>query len=145
MNNAADTITPPSGTKTNKLIFHISTGLLTLMYLGGSTRYFVEYQAMSDIFVGLGFPRWLHPVLGVTKIFAVVGLLAINLNWTVVPRWLKEWTFAGIFFNASLALLAHQMVQEPLVLSVPAVMVTTLVLISRVFYAKVCNDEGASR
>ena len=144
MNNAADTKSLPSGTKTNKWVFHISTGLLTLMYLGGATRYFVEYQVMSDIFVGLGFPRWLHPVLGVTKILAVMGLLAINLNWTVVPRWLKEWTFAGIFFNASLALLAHQMVQEPLVLSVPAVMVTALVVVSRVFYAKVCNNEVAT-
>ena len=129
--------------KTTKRIFHISTAILTLMYLGGALRYFVEFQAMSDIFVALGFPRWLHPVLGVTKLLAVVSLLAINLNWSVVPRWLKEWTFAGIFFNASLAFLAHQMAGDALSLSVPALLATAMVIVSRVSYARVSAREGA--
>jgi cytochrome b subunit of formate dehydrogenase len=58
---------------TNKLIFRITTSILALMYLGGGSRYFLEFQEMSDIFNTLQFPRWLHPLLGVTKFLAVIS------------------------------------------------------------------------
>lgn len=120
----------------SKLIFRTTTGLLVLMYLGGGSRYFLEFQEMSDIFVTLQFPRWLHPLLGVTKFMAVISLLTILLDVKANPKWLKEWTYAGIFFNGTLALIAHQMIGEPFELSVPAIMVIVLVIISRVFWGK---------
>jgi cytochrome b subunit of formate dehydrogenase len=64
----------------NKLIFRITTSILALMYLGGGSRYFLEFQEMSDIFATLQFPRWLHPLLGVTKFMAVISLLTILFN-----------------------------------------------------------------
>ena len=120
----------------NKLIFRITTGVLALMYLGGGSRYFLEFQEMSDIFATLQFPRWLHPLLGVTKFMAVISLLTILFNVKANPKWLKEWTYAGIFFNGTLALIAHQMIGEPFELSVPAIMVIILVIISRVLWGK---------
>ncbi|MGB2129050.1 MAG: DoxX family protein [Flavicella sp.] len=121
----------------NKLIFRITTGLLALMYLGGGSRYFLEFQEMSDIFATLQFPRWLHPLLGVTKFMAVISLLMILFNVKANPKWLKEWTYAGIFFNATFALIAHQMISEPFELSIPAIMVIILVIASRVLWGKV--------
>jgi hypothetical protein len=123
----------------NKLIFSITTGLLALMYLGGGSRYFLEFQEMSDIFATLQFPRWLHPLLGVTKFMAVISLLTILFNVKANPKWLKEWTYAGIFFNGTLALIAHQMIGEPFELSLPAIMVIVLVIISRVSWGKLNN------
>jgi hypothetical protein len=123
----------------NKLIFRITTGLLALMYLGGGSRYFLEFQEMSDIFVTLQFPRWLHPLLGVTKFMAVISLLTILFNVKANPKWLKEWTYAGIFFNGTLALIAHQMIGEPFELSMPAIMVIVFVIISRVSWGKLNN------
>jgi hypothetical protein len=123
----------------NKLIFRITTGLLALMYLGGGSRYFLEFQEMSDIYVTLQFPRWLHPLLGVTKFMAVISLLTILFNVKANPKWLKEWTYAGIFFNGTLALIAHLMIGEPLELSVPAIMVIVFVIISRVSWGKLNN------
>ena len=120
----------------SKLIFRITTGLLALMYLGGGSRYFLEFQEMSDIFATLQFPRWLHPLLGVTKFMAVISLLTILFNVKANPKWLKEWTYAGIFFNGTLALIAHQMIGEPFELSMPAIMVIVLVIISRVLWGK---------
>lgn len=120
----------------SKLIFRITTGLLALMYLGGGSRYFLEFQEMSDIFATLQFPRWLHPLLGITKFMAVISLLTILFNVSANPKWLKEWTYAGIFFNGTLALIAHQMIGEPLAASVPAMMVIVLVITSRVFWSK---------
>jgi hypothetical protein len=121
----------------NKLIFRITTGLLALMYLGGGSRYFLEFQEMSDIFATLQFPRWLHPLLGVTKFMAVISLLMILFNVKANPKWLKEWTYAGIFFNATFALIAHQMISEPFELSIPAIMVIILVITSRVLWGKI--------
>jgi cytochrome b subunit of formate dehydrogenase len=126
----------------NKLIFRITTGLLALMYLGGGSRYFLEFQEMSDIFATLQFPRWLHPLLGVTKFMAVISLLTILFNVKANPKWLKEWTYAGIFFNGTLALIAHLMIGEPFELSVPAIMVVVLVVTSRVFWGKLINTTN---
>ncbi|MFT7239518.1 MAG: hypothetical protein ACI93L_003619 [Cyclobacteriaceae bacterium] len=123
----------------NKLIFRITTGLLALMYLGGGSRYFLEFQEMSDIFNTLQFPRWLHPLLGATKFMAVISLLTILFNVKANPKWLKEWTYAGIFFNGTLALIAHQMIGEPFELSVPAIMVIVLVIISSVSWGRLSN------
>jgi hypothetical protein len=123
----------------NKLIFRITTGLLALMYLGGGSRYFLEFQEMSDIFVTLQFPRWLHPLLGVTKFMAVISLLTILFNVKANPKWLKEWTYAGIFFNGTLALIAHLMIGEPFELAMPAIMVIVFVIISRVSWGKLNN------
>ena len=126
----------------SKIIFRITTGLLALMYLGGGSRYFLEFQEMSDIFVSLQFPRWLHPLLGVTKFMAVISLLTILFNVKTNPKWLKEWTYAGIFFNGTLALLAHQMIGEPFEASVPAIMVIVLVITSRVLWGKLNNADN---
>lgn len=120
----------------NKLIFRVTTVLLALMYLGGASRYFLEFDVMSDIFVDLGYPRYLHPIMGVTKFMAVFFLLA------PVPRWLKEWTYAGIFINATLALIAHMMIAEPFALAVPAVMAIVVVITSRVFWGKLNYPKG---
>lgn len=126
----------------NKLIFKITTGLLALMYLGGGSRYFLEFQEMSDIFATLQFPRWLHPLLGVTKFMAVISLLTILFDVKANPKWLKEWTYAAIFFNSTLALIAHQMIDEPFALSIPAIMVIVLVITSRVFWGKLNNTTN---
>ena len=120
----------------NKLIFRITTSLLALMYLGGGIRYFIEFQEISDIFNTLQFPRWLHPLLGVTKFMAVISLLTILFNVKANPKLLKEWTYAGIFFNGTLAFIAHQMINEPFELSVPAIMVLILAITSRVLWGK---------
>jgi cytochrome b subunit of formate dehydrogenase len=125
--------------KKNKLIFRITTGLLALMYLGGGSRYFLEFQEMSDIFATLQFPRWLHPLLGVTKFMAVISLLTILFNVKANPKWLKEWTYAGIFFNGTLALIAHLMIGEPFELAMPAIMVIVLVILSRISWGKLNN------
>lgn len=120
----------------NKLIFKITTGLLALMYLGGGSRYFIEYSFMSDYFELLNFPRWLHPLLGITKFMAVISLVTILFDIKANPKWLKEWTYAGIFFNGTLAYISHQMIEEPFDLSIPAIMVIVLVIISRITWSR---------
>ena len=70
---------------------------------------------------------------------AVISLLTILFNVKANPKWLKEWTYAGIFFNGTLALIAHLMIGEPFELAMPAIMVIVLVILSRISWGKLNN------
>jgi uncharacterized membrane protein YphA (DoxX/SURF4 family) len=50
----------------------------------------------------LGYPVYLATLLGIYKLLAAITLV-IGSRW---PR-LKEWAFAGLFFNLSGAIVAH--------------------------------------
>lgn len=45
----------------------------------------------------LGYPRYLLPALAATKLSAAVALLV------PVPRWLRDWAYAGLVFDFALA------------------------------------------
>ena len=90
--------------KRKKLIFILTTSLLALMYMGGGTRYFVEFNEMSDIYIALQFPRWLHPVLGVTKFMAVISLITILFNIKFNPSWLKRMDLCRYIFQWNISL-----------------------------------------
>lgn len=87
--------------KTTKLIYFISTGLLTLMMLGSAGMYIVKHGEVSAIFESLGHPSYLVYPLAIAKI---LGLIAI---WTNKSNALKEWAYAGFFFDFILATAAH--------------------------------------
>jgi len=85
-----------------KTVYWGSTGLLALFVLFSGTMYFVA-EAPAKTFAQLGFPDYFRVQLGVAKILGGVALLV------PLPRWLKEWTYAGFtinFVSAFIALMA---------------------------------------
>jgi len=93
--------------KRNKIIYWISTGLLTLlMGVGSAGNYIFNYDMVSDIFTQLGYPSYLIYPLAIAKI---LGLIAI---WTRKSHVLKEWAYAGFFFDLILGLGAHIMIAD---------------------------------
>ena len=87
--------------KKTRLFFYISTGLLTLMMIMSAGMYFFNYEQVSAIFSDLGFPTYIIYPLAVAKI---LGLIAI---WSNLSQTLKEWAYAGFFFDFILAFSAH--------------------------------------
>lgn len=87
--------------KSNKILYYVSTGLLTLLMGFSATMYFVNFEEVSQTFQGLGYPVFIIKPLAVAKI---LGLIAI---WTKRSRQLMEWAYAGFFFDTLLALQAH--------------------------------------
>ncbi|MGB1019090.1 MAG: DoxX family protein, partial [Chitinophagales bacterium] len=71
--------------KKAKIIYLISTGLLSLMMLMSAGMYIVKNADVSVIFSGLGFPTYIIYPLAVAKI---LGIIAI---WTKKSQSLKEW------------------------------------------------------
>ncbi|MCO6512766.1 MAG: DoxX family protein, partial [Aridibacter famidurans] len=76
-----------------KITYYVTTGIVTAMMLlsAGGMLFFNEMS--SQTFRDLGYPDYLAYPLGVLKI---LGLAAI---WTGYSRSLKEWAYAGFFFN----------------------------------------------
>lgn len=79
----------------------ISTGLLSLLMLFSAGMYFFNHDMVRDTFTHLGYPTYIIYPLAIAKI---LGLVAI---WTKKSNWLKEWAYAGFFFDFVLALSAH--------------------------------------
>ena len=114
---------------TNKIIYWVSTGLLSLLMLFSASMYFINHEMVAEAFTSLGYPTFIIYPLAVAKILAVVAILSRK------SALLKEWAYAGLFFDFSLALASHLMVQDG---EYGAALVALLFLIiSRVYDPKV--------
>lgn len=87
--------------KTRKMIYWIATGLLSALLLMSAGMYIFNNPMVSETFTKLGFPTYIIYPLALLK---VLGLVAI---WTNKSKTLKEWAYAGFFFNFLLAASAH--------------------------------------
>ena len=108
--------------KTTKIIYLIATGLLTVLMLLSAGMYFINHQMVAETFTRLGFPTYIIYPLAVAKI---LGLVAI---WTKKSNILKEWAYAGFFFDFLLAFSAHINAGDGE--SVPAIIAMVLLLVS---------------
>ncbi|MBT5953902.1 DoxX family protein [bacterium] len=84
-----------------KIIYWGSTGLLSAQMLMAASFYVLKYDMVSEVFGTLGFPLFIIYPLALAK---VSGVVAILTNKSAV---LKEWAYAGFFFNFLLAFSAH--------------------------------------
>jgi hypothetical protein len=117
------------------IAYKISTGLVSLMMLGSAFMYLSMNEkvihAFSSELVGdfnaIGFPAWLIIPMGIAKLLGVIAL------WAPVPKFLREWAYAGFFFNFSLAFGAHAF--NPINPNdneiAPALVALVLILVSR--------------
>ena len=76
-----------------KIIFYVSTGLISAMMLMSAFMYFSKGQEMMDSLKAIGIPYFFVQFLGVAKILGVVAL------WVSGYPTLKEWAYAGFTFT----------------------------------------------
>lgn len=86
---------------TEKVIYYVATALLSALMLFSAGMYFFNHSTIVNAFQSLGFPPYIIYPLATAKI---LGLIAI---WSNYSKTLKEWAYAGFFFNFLLALSAH--------------------------------------
>jgi hypothetical protein len=85
----------------------ISTGLLAAFLLLGGVMDVLRAPPVVQAIVSLGYPAYLALILGVWKLLGAAAVAAPGL-----PR-LKEWAYAGIFFDLSGAALSHGLSGDP--------------------------------
>jgi hypothetical protein len=78
----------------------VTTALLAFCMTGGIFE-LLGLKTTNEGIMRLGYPSYIIPALGLGKVLAILAIL-----W---PRWprLKEWAYAGIFFNMTGAIVSH--------------------------------------
>jgi hypothetical protein len=96
----------PNIMKINKIIYYVSTGLLTLLMLFSAGMYFFNHEEVAGMFTNFGYPTYIiYP-------YAVAKLLGLSAIWFIGNKTLKEWAYAGFFFGITLAFFAHVMIGD---------------------------------
>lgn len=93
-----------------------STALLALMMLGGGVFDILQPDDFKASVAGLGYPLQFFKLIGVWKIAGSIAILAPRL-----PR-LKEWAYAGFFFDTTGALATHTWVGDDFEKMIPAIL-----------------------
>ncbi|MDQ2180033.1 DoxX family protein [Marinifilum sp. D714] len=115
--------------KRNKIIYWIATGLLTALMLMSASMYFMNYEMVSATFLKLGFPTFVIYPLAIAKLLGLIAILSKQ------SKLLKEWAYAGFFFDFVLAFFAHIIAQDGEF--APALVAIILLVISRIYDGKV--------
>lgn len=80
--------------KTTKILYWVFTGLFAaMMLLSAIPDLLVTPDAVNIMSVQLGYPDYFIPFIGVAKVLGVIAILVPGF-----PR-IKEWAYAGLFFD----------------------------------------------
>ncbi|MET0570296.1 MAG: DoxX family protein [Pedobacter agri] len=93
-------------TKTIKIIYWITTGLVALMMIFSAYSYFVNPEVKQG-FGHLGFPDYFRIELAIAKILGAILLIA------PIKTLFKEWAYAGFAFTFISAFIAHHASGDP--------------------------------
>ncbi|MBO6515874.1 MAG: DoxX family protein [Bacteroidia bacterium] len=87
--------------KRDLIIYRVVTSLFSALILMGVGMYIFQHDMVKDMYTALGFPTFLIYPVGIAKFLAIVTI------WSNKSKFLKEWAYAGLFFNLLFANMAH--------------------------------------
>lgn len=100
-----------------KIWYWIVTLLFAAFMLSSAIQHLlVTPDSVKIISEGLGYPKYIIPFLGITKLLGVIAILIPGLNR------IKEWAYAGLFFDlaaATYSILAFPFQPPALVMILP--------------------------
>ena len=92
--------------KTFKILYWLSTGLLSALLLMSAGMYVFNNAEVSTLFSSFGYPLYIIYPLAAAKLAAVAVLLSQKKST------IKEWAYSALFFEFILAFFAHYMVGD---------------------------------
>ncbi|WP_298238363.1 DoxX family protein [uncultured Algibacter sp.] len=114
--------------KANKIIYYISTALVTAIMLFSVSMYFFKHDMIKGAFESFGYPTYIiYP-------YAIAKLLGLIALWLPGYKVLKEWAYAGFFYAFVLAFFAHYMIGDGQ--QGTAVVALIALVISYIFYKR---------
>lgn len=113
--------------KRTNTAYWICTVIFSLMMTAGAVPDVIKIPQAIEVFKHLGYPEYLLPFIGVAKILGVIGILVPGF-----PR-IKEWAYAGLFFDLSGALYSHISVGDPAPVWLPILIVGIPLLFASYF------------
>lgn len=88
------------------ILYWTFTGLFALVMLMSGIQNALVTQPSIEIFKSLGYPEYIIPFIGVAKVLGSIAILIPGL------RTLKEWAYAGLFFDLAGATYSSVVAQE---------------------------------
>lgn len=111
-------------TKTWKIIYIISTALVSLGLLLGSYSELIQNSVSVELMNHLGYPLYLLYIIGVAKFLAVIGILQ-KFSST-----LREWAYAGIVIDLVGAIASHIFVGDGISVYISAIVFLAITFLS---------------
>jgi len=111
-----------SGSKGKTIAFWILTGLVVASQGASGVADLLKAQGLVEGVTALGYPTYILTILGPFKILGVIVLAIPGL-----PR-LKEWAYAGFFFDFLGAALSHFYNGDGIELILPASILLAILL-----------------
>ena len=122
-------------TKTNKIVYWITTGLLALFILPGI--FFLNSQFAIEGTKHLGIPYWFHMELGIAKFIG--GFILIL---PMIPARIKEWAYVAFGIDFLSATIGHVAVDGFVLPSFEPLIFFVLLVISYTSYHKIKNRQA---
>jgi uncharacterized membrane protein len=88
------------------ILYWTFTGLFALVMLMSGIQNALVTQQSIEVFKSLGYPEYIIPFIGVAKVLGSIAILVPGL------RTLKEWAYAGLFFDLTGATYSSVVAQE---------------------------------
>ena len=114
--------------KTKKIIYWTSTVLMCAIFLFSATMYLTRPEEVKGFFQTLNYPTYLVYPLATIKILGIIAVLSNK------SKLLKEWAYAGFFFDAVLAAMAHIDANDGS--EMMSIVAVVLVIVSRMLWKK---------
>jgi len=110
--------------KAATIAYWVTTILGPTSFVIGGSLFVLHNQSQVDTLAKLGYPEYLLTILGIWKLLAIIAIL--------VPRFprLKEWAYAGFFFELSGATLSHLLNGDGFALAAQPLLFLVLVMAS---------------
>ena len=116
--------------KTNKIIYWISTSIVTAMMLFSAFGYFTNPD-MKAAFVHLGFPGYFRIELATLKVLGAVALIL-----PTVSEKIKTLAYFGFALTFVSAFIAHTASGDPVSVAVMPIIFLVILLVSYLYYRK---------
>ena len=113
--------------KRNKIIFWVSTLLVSALVLMSGINYFIN-DDFKVAFEHLGFPSYFRIELGIAKILGAIALLV-----PMVPKFIKQFAYHGFMINFISAAVAHAAVGDPVSTIINPLVALVVLLVSYYF------------
>lgn len=117
--------------KTRRIAYWVATAVTAFVFLSGGVGNIAQPSYVMEGMTHLGYPAYFVTILGVWKILGGIAVLAPRF-----PR-LKEWAYAGMFFDLTGASASHAAVGDPV-----GKIVTPLVLLGIVMASWALRPES---
>ncbi|WP_378179746.1 DoxX family protein [Aquimarina sp. SS2-1] len=89
-----------------KIIYWIATVAMCGIMLFSAQMYVRNTEMVKGFFENLDYPTYLVIPLAIAKIGGIIVILTNKI------KWLKEWAYAGFFFDMVLAYTAHYVKED---------------------------------